>query len=249
MAAGDGGDRQETALRIFEGLSGSYDGVADLAMLFQDRRWKKWAEERIPFVGGGLVLDVGCGTLLLEERLAGLPCRIVGLDLTREMLSEGRAKKLSNVDLLVNGDAESLPFPDGTFDAVVSCYVAKYVDIGRLAKEVARVSKVGATVVLYDFARPRGAFAPFLNAYTSGGLRILGVLLGLAGRPEATTFSVLPGIVERTTWDSAVVGAMESQSFETVSTARLTGGVVFAYHGRRRRTTYTATEAGSASTR
>lgn len=238
MGTRAGRDRQETALRIFQGLSGSYDGVADLAMLLQDRRWKRWAEERIPFGRGGMVLDVGCGTLLLEERLPGVG-RVVGVDLTREMLREGAAKRLPNVGLLVNGDAETLPFSGGTFDAVVSCYVAKYVDIGRLSKELARVSKEGATVILYDFAKPRGAFAPLLNMYISGGLRAVGAVLGLAGRREAATFSELPGIVERTRWDTRVVDAMEAESFETVSTARLTGGVVFAYHGRKRGTTYT----------
>lgn len=234
MAPGTGGDRQETALRIFRGLSASYDGVAGYAMLFQDRRWKMWAEERIPVGRGGVVLDVGCGTLILEERLSRRGCSVVGIDLTREMLLEGKSKGIPNVGPLVNGDAVSLPFPDRAFDAVVSCYVPKYVDVMDLSKELSRVSKDGASVVLYDFAMPRGALAPFLDMYIRGGLRAAGALLRLAKRGEAVTFSKLPGIVERTTWDAEIVGAMEAESFETVSTARLTGGVVFAYHGVKR---------------
>jgi demethylmenaquinone methyltransferase / 2-methoxy-6-polyprenyl-1,4-benzoquinol methylase len=224
-----------TAVRLFRGLAHSYDLTVDYATLFQDRYWKRWAAEEMPLAKGGLILDLGCGTLLFEERQGGPKCRFVGLDLSDEMVRLGQAKGLANVSLLVNGDAETLPFQNETFDSVVSCFVPKYVRVDRLAEELSRVTKTGGMVVIYDFAKPRGILAPFIEVYIQGGLRAAGLMLGLARRKEAVTFRELPRIVDKTVWDSGAVGAMEGWGFETLAAKKLTGGVVFAYCGRRRK--------------
>ncbi len=222
-----------TSSKIFAGLAGSYEKALDYATLFQDRRWKSWVARRLRAGRGDLVLDVGSGTLVLEEFLAMKKCRFVALDLAPEMIRIASGKGVPNVDLVINGDAEFLPFPDRSFDSVVSCYVPKYVDVGRFAEEVARVAKPGASVVLYDFARPRGSLAPFIELYIRCGLRLVGIALGLARRGEAFTFYRLPQIIESTTWDLEMVEAMESNGFVEVESDRLTGGVVFACSGRR----------------
>jgi demethylmenaquinone methyltransferase / 2-methoxy-6-polyprenyl-1,4-benzoquinol methylase len=224
-----------TALRLFRGLAHSYDATVDFATLFQDRYWKRWVAERTPAGLGDLVLDVGCGTLLMEERLSGWKCRFVGLDLTDEMLRSGQSKGLPNVALLTRGDAESLPFPDGIFDAVISCYVPKYVSVCRFASELARVTRTGGVVAIYDFARPRGPLGPIIEIYIQGGLRAGGFLLGLARNGVAFTFTNLPKIVDRTVWDKEILRAMEEEGFETTAAERLTGGVVFAFCGRKGR--------------
>jgi ubiquinone/menaquinone biosynthesis C-methylase UbiE len=116
----------------------------------------------------------------------------------------------------------------------VSCYVAKYVDIGRFTQELARVSKVGATVVLYDFAKPRGWTAPFLQVYIQGGLSAAGFLMEHARRGPAFAFTKLPSLVNETSWDSEIVKTMEARGFETLEARRLSRGVVFGYCGRNR---------------
>jgi ubiquinone/menaquinone biosynthesis C-methylase UbiE len=148
------------------------------------------------------------------------------------MIAVGRAKALGNVDLVINGDAESLPFPECSFDSVVSCYVAKYVDPRKFAGELLRVLRVGGTVALYDFAKPKGALAPFLGLYIQGGLRGLGFLLRLARRSSAFTYSNLPRIIEESEWEGKMVETMEGVGFQTLAAERLTG-VVFAYSGRK----------------
>jgi demethylmenaquinone methyltransferase / 2-methoxy-6-polyprenyl-1,4-benzoquinol methylase len=225
---------KSTAQKFFAELARSYDRTADYAMLFQDRWWKNWATKWLSPVRGSVMLDVGCGTLIFEERLAHAGCRFVSLDLSRDMVVMGQRKNLSNVTLLMNGDAEYLPFLDRSFDHVVSCFVAKYVGASRFASELARVSASGARVVVYDLARPRGPLAPFVELYIQGGLRIVGFVLGHAGKKGAFTFSKLPSVVRESSWDSRIVAEMEKEGFETLATARLTSGVVFAYCGRRR---------------
>ena len=185
---------------------------------------------------GSLVLDIGCGTLVLEERMARTGTKFVGLDLSSSMIHVARAKAASNVVLLANADAEHLPFPDASFDTAVSCYVPKYIEPFRFAKELARVTRHGADVLLYDFARPRGATAPVLRMYIQGGLRAVGLGLRVAGRRESTTFRDLPGIIDGTGWDHELPRIMERIGFERVETASLTGGAVFAYWGRKKAT-------------
>ena len=177
---------------------------------------------------------MGCGTLVMEERLVACRSRFVGLDLTEDMLRFGQSKALPNIAILVRGDAEDLPFPDGAFDSVVSCYVAKYVAVDRFAEEIARVAKPGAVIAVYDFDRPKGLLSPFLELYIQVGLRVIGTALAALRSDAAFAFIRLPEIVDKTRWAFEVVGAMEKAGIETTATERLTGGVVFAFCGRKR---------------
>jgi ubiquinone/menaquinone biosynthesis C-methylase UbiE len=177
---------------------------------------------------------VGCGTLLLEEQLIHSGRRFIGLDLSKEMIALGRGKGLGNVTLMVNGDAETLPFPDASFSSVVSCYLAKYVKTSKFAGELGRVTRPGGVVALYDFARPRGVLAPVLELYIQGALRWAGLLLRFARRRSAYTYENLPSIIDNSRWDKEIIEAMEDSGFQTMSAERLTAGVVFAYCGRKR---------------
>jgi demethylmenaquinone methyltransferase/2-methoxy-6-polyprenyl-1,4-benzoquinol methylase len=234
VGKGPGGGLQSTARKIFTGLASSYDRVLDYATLYQDRYWKSWIEKRLVGSEGRRVLDIGCGTLIFEERALSHTYEFFGVDLTPDMLFAGASKRLENVKLLVNADAEVLPFPDNSFDTILSCYVPKYVALERFAAEVGRVAKKDGSVLLYDFANPRGFAAPFLKLYGEAGLRVAGFLMAMARMKEAVTFQRLPVIIGETTWDVRIVGELERWGFKAVETATLTGGVVFAYWGTRK---------------
>jgi demethylmenaquinone methyltransferase / 2-methoxy-6-polyprenyl-1,4-benzoquinol methylase len=224
---------KDVALELFEGLASSYERVLDVATVAQDRRWKAWLAEEARVGREDLVLDVGAGTLLLEEKNIRGAGAVVCLDLTREMLRAGQAKGLPNVTLTVNGDAEALPFTGEVFDVAVSCYVVKYVDPEKFVAELARVVRPGGRVVVYDFVRPRGAYSPILAFYLRGVLKVVGLLLGLARRRESFTFKNLAEIVDGATWDLSFPSMMERAGFRTRAFERLTGGVVCAYSGDR----------------
>ena len=70
-------------------------------------------------------LDVGCGTGFLSLELAGRGHRVTGIDFTRQMLAEAK-KKASAQGVAVRfeeGDAEQLPFPEASFDLVMTRHV------------------------------------------------------------------------------------------------------------------------------
>lgn len=104
--------------------------------------------------GGALLLDVGCGTGNLALRLAeelGPEGRVVGVDPSPAMLRQARAKPRPPGVLFVLAPAERLPFPEGTFDAAVSCVSMHHWARPRTAiRDVARVLRPGGRVALAD---------------------------------------------------------------------------------------------------
>jgi ubiquinone/menaquinone biosynthesis C-methylase UbiE len=101
-------------------------------------------------VGGGAVLDVGCGTGLFLSQVAAQVSMIVGVDISRKLLlkAEDKAKKLSNVFVL-QADADHLPFREGLFDAVFAFTVLQNMPKpSETLGELKRVAKLGGSVVV-----------------------------------------------------------------------------------------------------
>jgi ubiquinone/menaquinone biosynthesis C-methylase UbiE len=110
---------------------------------------------------GDLALDVATGTGNTAFALAPLVRRVVGLDLTREMLDEARrvaAKKaVENVDWVI-GEASALPFPDETFDIyVVRAAPHHFPDFEGFVREAFRVLRPGRDAAFIDCAPPAPA--------------------------------------------------------------------------------------------
>jgi len=216
---------QPLALKIFRGLSPSYDRVLTVSTFMQDAYWKTWLLRHAGIRDTKTILDLGCGTGILEERLPG-SAQVVGVDITEEMVRRAQSKAIPSLKMLTLGDGEHMPFRDGSFDTVVSCYVVKYCSPARLAKEMARVLRKGGTLVLYDFTRPRGALAPILAGYTYGILKIVGLATRLFDPATALTYLVLPDVIRSSVWDDNFEEVLRAAGFSPVGSRRLTGGVV-----------------------
>ncbi len=110
-----------------------------------------------PIHPGDAVLDIGCGAgldTLLAARMAGPEGRVAGIDVTQAMIDKARASLsilgLQNVIFQV-AEAESLPFPDNDFDAVISNGVFNLtLDKEKALKEAHRVLKPGGRLLLAD---------------------------------------------------------------------------------------------------
>jgi ubiquinone/menaquinone biosynthesis C-methylase UbiE len=217
-----------TARSIFEGLSGSYDAVLRYATLLQDDYWKRWLVSASSIKPNHTVLDLACGTTVLERFLWTKGCSIIGVDLTEEMLRVAQARQPATSEALLVGDAESLPFNDNQFDLVFSCYLAKYAKLDRLSSEVYRILKPGGRLNLYDFSRPRGRFGILYSLYL-----LFLLAIGKAMRRSETgisfTFRKLPKILSKTTWDDEMEGVLLRQRFVRVGWKKLTRGVVTAF--------------------
>lgn len=98
-----------------------------------------------PYARGRDVLELGCGTGLILERVAKLARTAKGIDLSEGMIEKARQRGL---DVRV-GSVTELPYEDASFDCVYSFKVLAHVpDIGKAVAEAKRVTRPGGTMVL-----------------------------------------------------------------------------------------------------
>jgi SAM-dependent methyltransferase len=98
---------------------------------------------------GAAVLDVACGTGVVSITAARLGAQVTGLDLTPELLAAARANATTAAVEVAwhEGDAEQLPFPDSSFDVVVSQFGHIFAPRPDVATaEMLRVLRPGGTI-------------------------------------------------------------------------------------------------------
>jgi demethylmenaquinone methyltransferase / 2-methoxy-6-polyprenyl-1,4-benzoquinol methylase len=164
--------RTQQALSLFAPLGPTYERTAAVLSFGQDPRWRRFLVSRVP--PGSHVLDVATGTGAVAKELLARSCTVVGLDQSPDMLAEARRRLDGRLEL-VEASAESLPFPDASFDALTFTYLLRYVDEpGTTLREVARVVRPGGTVASLEFGLPGGLVRPAWELWTRLGLPLAG---------------------------------------------------------------------------
>jgi demethylmenaquinone methyltransferase / 2-methoxy-6-polyprenyl-1,4-benzoquinol methylase len=174
------------AQRLFSGLPGRYDRLAEVLSLGQNGRWRSAMVDAVEAAKPtGTVLDVATGTCGVAIQLAGRTgADVVGIDLTEAMLRVGekrvRASAAAHKIRLVAGRGEELPFADDIFDALTFTYLLRYVsDPAATIAELARVTKPGGVVANLEFCVPGNALWRGLWVlYTRMVLPVAGYLTG-----------------------------------------------------------------------
>jgi len=182
--------RNSFARQLFAPLPARYDRLAEILSFGQNARWRKAMVDRLvqaPGAGSAdrVVLDVAAGTAGVSLQLAARTgARVIGLDLTEEMLRRGAqnvaAAGASGHVSLVNARAEQLPLPDASVDALTFTYLLRYVsDPEATLAELARVVRPGGTVASLEFYVPPSPFWRFWwRAYTASALPLGGLITG-----------------------------------------------------------------------
>jgi SAM-dependent methyltransferase len=109
---------------------------------------------RLGITPGATLLDVACGTGNLAVPAAKLGAVVTGVDIAANLLVQAR-ERAANEGLSITfdeGDAEQLPYADGSFDFVVSMFGAMFAPRPELvASELARVLKPGGTLAMANW--------------------------------------------------------------------------------------------------
>jgi demethylmenaquinone methyltransferase/2-methoxy-6-polyprenyl-1,4-benzoquinol methylase len=175
---------------MFTRIARRYDLMNRLMTAGQDRTWRREVMQRATLPPQGNLLDLGAGTGdLAREALQQYPgCRPVAADFTLEMMLAGKGRPESARLSWLGADALRLPFPDETFEAVVSGFLLRNVsDVTQALAEQRRVLRPGGRIVILDTTRPhRNLLTPLINIHFHYVIPTLGKLI--TGEGEAYTY-------------------------------------------------------------
>jgi demethylmenaquinone methyltransferase / 2-methoxy-6-polyprenyl-1,4-benzoquinol methylase len=234
--------KREQVAAMFDRIAPRYDLLNRLLSGGVDVRWRKRALRMLGRAleaawgrsGGHRLLDVATGTADLAIAAARQlePAEVVGVDPSEGMLAFGREKvatrELDGVVTLAVGAAEALPFEDDAFDgALVAFGVRNFEDrVGGL-RDMARVLKPGAPLVVLEFSQPRGPVAPLFGFYFRRVLPKIGGLIS----GDSGAYTYLHDSVQVFPDGDDFLTELAEAGFEPVRYERLTFGIASLYLG------------------
>jgi demethylmenaquinone methyltransferase/2-methoxy-6-polyprenyl-1,4-benzoquinol methylase len=193
---------------MFDGIADRYDLLNRLISLGVDQRWRAQTVRALQLQPGAQVLDLATGTGDLALRIVrDAPTAIVtGLDPSREMLrvfeKKVAAAQVGSRVRIQFGEAESLPFDSGSFDAITMAFGIRNVpDRPAALREMARVLKPGGRIAILELSEPRSgplsAFARFhvhqlvprVGAWLSGAKEYAYLQRSIAAFPPPEVFA------------------------------------------------------------
>lgn len=156
--------KKEQVAQMFDNIAFRYDLLNSILSLGIHKGWRKECVKLLRTHNPKLILDVATGTgdFALEcEQLH--PEKIIGVDISEGMMKFGREKiKKKGLEKLITleyGDAETISFPDNTFDAIVVGFgVRNFENLEKGLINLQRVLKPGGKLVILEFSNPRNGF-------------------------------------------------------------------------------------------
>ncbi len=169
---------------VFDSVAPKYDLMNDLMSLGVHRLWKRALMDWLGPRPDMKLIDVGGGTGDLAFRfLKHGGARVTVCDINREMLAIGRDRALDRGILQAiewkEGDAESLPVDDESYDAYVTAFCLRNVThIDAALREARRVLKPGGRFLCLEFSHLTApALEGLYDAYSFRVLPVLGELV------------------------------------------------------------------------
>ena len=232
MANLTGDQREKYVQGMFARIAWRYDRMNRLMTAGQDMRWRQEVIRRAALMPSCRLLDLGAGTgdLAAEARRQYPGSRVTAADFTLEMMQAGKSQRESAITWS-GADALHLPFPDETFEAVVSGFLLRNVsDITLALHEQQRVLKPGGHMVALDTTRPpKNLLSPFINFHLNKVIPTLGKLV--TGEAEAYTY--LLDSTQGFLTAEQLAGRLVEAGFRNVGFRRVMLGTVAIHWGRK----------------
>jgi demethylmenaquinone methyltransferase / 2-methoxy-6-polyprenyl-1,4-benzoquinol methylase len=167
---------------MFDKIAPYYDQLNRVLSLGIDVWWRKKAIGILGQSNPKQILDIATGTadLAIEAAMKIKPQRIIGLDISANMLKIGDEKilkkGLQNIITLEQGDSENLRFTEHSFDAVTAAFgVRNFENLEKGLAEMYRVLKPGGTLLVLEFSKPTiFPFKQLFNIYFKYLLPLIG---------------------------------------------------------------------------
>jgi demethylmenaquinone methyltransferase/2-methoxy-6-polyprenyl-1,4-benzoquinol methylase len=228
---------------VFESVASRYDLMNDLMSAGVHRLWKAAMIDWLHPRPGQRLADVAGGTgdiafRVIERVGVARAGPIVVCDLTPDMIAQGRDRAIDRGLLpgqvpagphWVCADAESLPLPDRSMDAVTIAFGLRNVTrIERALSEARRVLKPGGRFLCLEFSRVAvPALAQIYDRYSFTVLPALGQMV--TGDRDAYVY--LAESIRRFPAQDALAGLMTAAGLEQVRYRNLSGGIAALHSG------------------
>jgi demethylmenaquinone methyltransferase/2-methoxy-6-polyprenyl-1,4-benzoquinol methylase len=181
--------KKEQVAKMFDTISGNYDGLNRVISFGIDIKWRKKVLQLVSDKNPKTVLDIATGTgdlaILMTKTTAE---RIVGLDISAGMLDVGRkkieAQKLSDKIEMILADSENMPFENDTFDAITVAFgVRNFETLEKGLAEILRVLKPNGIFVILETSVPERT--PYKQGYTFYSRNILPLIGKLFSKDDS----------------------------------------------------------------
>ena len=217
---------------MFERIAPRYDLLNRLMTAGQDRAWRRQVIRLAGLPEDGRLLDLGAGTGDLSgEALRQHPSsRPLAADFTPGMLRVGQPRYGDRLDWCA-ADALRLPFPNASFDAVVSGFLLRnVVDLPQALAEQQRVLKPGGRLVALDTTRPpRSLLTPLIRFHMHTIIPFLGRIIS----GQADAYHYLPETSEGFLAAEELQARIAAAGFRQVEFRRLMFGAVAIHWARK----------------
>ncbi|HEY0818759.1 MAG TPA: bifunctional demethylmenaquinone methyltransferase/2-methoxy-6-polyprenyl-1,4-benzoquinol methylase UbiE [Rhizobacter sp.] len=218
---------------VFDSVASRYDVMNDLMSMGLHRAWKAYAVAVAALREGDKVLDIAGGTGDLAKAFAmkvGERGTVVHTDINEAMLRQGRDRLLDKGLALPTSicDAESLPFPTGSFDLVsVAFGLRNMTHKDRALSEMCRVLRPGGRLLVLEFSK---VAEPLQKPYDWYSFKVL-PLLGKLVAGDSESYRYLAESIRMHPGQQELKAMMKAAGFGHVDVHNLSAGVVALHVG------------------
>jgi len=218
---------------VFDSVASRYDLMNDLMSMGLHRAWKAYTVAVANLREGERVLDIAGGTGDLARAFAkkvGARGTVVHTDINEAMLRQGRDRLLDDGLVLPTSicDAESLPFPNDSFDLVsVAFGLRNMTHKERALAEMNRVLRKGGRLLVLEFSK---VAAPLEKAYDWYSFKVL-PRLGQWVAGDAESYRYLAESIRMHPGQAELKAMMKTAGFGHVDVHNLSAGVVALHVG------------------
>ena len=232
--ASNDASKSEQVELMFNEIAGKYDFLNHALSLGIDKSWRKKGILALKSLHPKTILDIATGTgdLAIEASRLLKPEKILGIDLSDEMMSVGREKitkaGLTDVISFERQDCAGLHLEDNSFDAAtVSFGVRNFEQLDQSFREILRVLKPGGKLVILELTTPD--FFPVKQAY-----QLYSKLIPLAGNlmsRNTVAYHYLTKSIKSFPQGKEMKAILEKNGFKNVSYRKFTFGICTMYSG------------------
>jgi len=201
---------------MFDRIAPRYDTVNRIMTFRLDVRWRRLAVAALGLQNGSLVLDLACGTGDLCSDLQEAQLHPVGVDFSSGMLTAATTEAQ-----LLNADVLRLPIQTASVDGVTCGFALRNLtDLGDFFREIARITRPGATIALLDASEPDNPILRLGHSFYFR--RLVPAIGGLLS--DRSAYAYLPKSLAYLPAAATMQQMLRDEGFEQVHRRKLTGG-------------------------